>query len=95
MLKWEDFDIERGFVLEQEDALKYLKWLAGCLWERATGDATLGEAVDTAKEEWEDLACMAQRIHDEDIEWVYFTECQMSASGINIAEMVRKERDEK
>lgn len=89
-MKWEDFDVERGFVLEQADALKYLKWQADNLWERATGDATLGEAVDTAKEEWEDLVCMAQKIRDDNIEWVKISEHPMSASNLNIKEMIER-----
>lgn len=85
---FENLDIEQGFVLRYGDAIKYLKWCASQLWERATGDATLGEAVDTAKEEWEDLVCMAQVIRDNDWEWVMISEHPMSASGIHIEKMV-------
>lgn len=88
MRKYDDIDIETGAVLRYDDAIGYLKYCAEQLWERAVGEPTLGEAVDTAKAEWEDLVCMAQVIRDEDWEWVLISEHPMSASGIHIEKMI-------
>lgn len=92
-MKYEDLDIEKGFVLSGEEAQRYLKWLAGQIWERAVEEHAVD--IESAMREWEDVAEMAQKICDENIEWVMFFEQPMSASEIGMAEMIRKESDEK
>lgn len=84
-MKYEDLDIEKGFVLSGEEAQGYLKWLAGQIWERAVEEHAVD--IESAMREWEDVAEMAQHINDLDIEWVRFFECAMSASGIAYREM--------
>lgn len=84
----EILDIETGFVLSQSQALSYLKELAGEEWARAT----TGEGdIEDAKYIMDDLASMARLIYTGDWEWVRFAECPMSASGINIYQVVDKE----
>ena len=85
---FENLDIEQGFVLRYGDAIRYLKWCASQLWERATANAPLATDLECAKEEWADLVAMAQVIKDSDWEWVLLSEHQMSASGIHIEKMV-------
>lgn len=80
-------DITTGFVLNQRQALEYLKECTGEAWAQAVE----GEAdIDDAKYIMDDLATMAHRIYAEDWEWARFYECPMSASGINIKEVVDK-----
>lgn len=84
----EMFDIETGFVLSQGQALAYLKELAGEEWARAT---TGEDDIEDAKYIMDDLASMARLIYTGDWEWIRFAECPMSASGINIFQVVDKE----
>lgn len=77
-------DITTGFVLNQRQALEYLKECAMGFYEESicSGEGC-AEAVN-------DLAGMAYDISSEDWEWVRFYECPMSASGINVKEVVDK-----
>lgn len=85
---FENLDIEQGFVLRYDDAMKYLKWCASQVWERTVADAPLATDLECAQAEWADLVAMAQAIKDGDWEWVLLSEHQMSASGIHIEKMV-------
>lgn len=84
-MRFDELDIEQGFVLSGADAFKYLKWLAGQVWERAVEESAID--IEHAVKEWEDVAEMAQNINDLNMEWVRFYECAMSASGIAFKEM--------
>ena len=80
-------DLTVGFVLNQRQALEYLRECAGeaCLLAMA------GEMdSEDASEIIADLLLMAREVEKDDWEWVRFFECPMSASGINIKEVVDK-----
>lgn len=77
-------DLTVGFVLNQRQALEYLKECAMGFYEECIySGEKCAEAID-------DLASMAYEINSEDWEWVRFYECPMSASGISIKEVVDK-----
>lgn len=80
-------DITTGFVLNQRQALEYLKECAGEAWTQGT----TGEM--DSENAWEiiaDLLVMAREVEKDNWEWVRFYECPMSASGINVKEVVDK-----
>lgn len=85
-MKFEDYDLEQGFVLRWDEALKYLKWLASQKWDYAL-DKKNSIDTDSFGAEIDDLFCMAQVITDEDWEWVMISEHPMSASGVHIEQM--------
>ena len=80
-------DLTIGFVLNQTQALAYIKECAGEVWAQAVKGET---DIEDAKYIMDDLATMAHRIYAEDWDWVRFYECPMSASGINIKEVADK-----
>lgn len=83
-------DITEGFVLAQGRAIEYLKWIA---------EETVSQAIDNpieldyenASEIIKDVMLMGREILDRNFEWIKFSECPMSASGIMIKPMVEKE----
>ena len=80
-------DITTGFVLNQRQALEYLKECAGEAWTQAmTGEIDSEDASEIIA----DLLLMAREVEKDNWEWVRFYECPMSASGINIKEVVDK-----
>lgn len=87
-MRFEELDVESGFVLSRAQALAYLKWLSEQVWERVLARPdTYGEDIESGAEEWRDLVAMAQNITDNNGEWYKFGECAMSASGIAFVEM--------
>lgn len=78
-------DLDKGFVLAQGDAIKYLKECAVGWFESATED---GESI---AEQIDDLAGMANKIYAHNWEWVLFERFDMSASGIVIKQMTAGE----
>lgn len=78
-------DLDNGFVLNQKQALEYLKECAGNWFESATED---GESI---AEQIDDLAGMANKIYAHNWEWVLFERFDMSASGIVIKQMTAGE----
>lgn len=89
MIDFSSYDIEEGFVLSQGASLRYLKYLVEQEFEQAIG--ALGIDSESAGAFFEDVVAMAQTILDKDYDWVKFSECPMSASGIMIKQMVEKE----
>ena len=91
MIDLSSYDIEEGFVLSQGASLRYLKYLVEQEFEQAIQQGALGIDSESAGAFFEDVVVMAQMIVDKDWEWVKFSECPMSASGIMIKQMVEKE----
>lgn len=84
----EDYDITKGFVLDNEQALEYLEEVAKGFYRHAVDidGEEVGAIID-------DIMTMAHTIKVEwrEYEWVLFSESPMSASGINIKPMVERE----
>ena len=78
-------DLDNGFVLNQKQALEYLKECAVNWFENATED---GESITA---QIDDLVGMANKIYAENWEWVLFERFDMSASGIVIKQMTAGE----
>lgn len=82
------YDISKGFVLDNEQALEYLEEVAKGFYKQAVDidGEEIGAIID-------DIMTMAHAIKVEwaKYEWVLFSESPMSASGINIKPMVEKE----
>ena len=82
------YDISKGFVLDNEQALEYLEEVAKGFYEHAVDidGEEIGAIID-------DIMTMAHAIKVEwaKYEWVLFNESPMSASGIMIKPMVEKE----
>lgn len=91
MVDFSIYDIEEGFVLSQGASLRYLKYLVEQEFEQAIQKGAYGIDSESAGAFFEDAVAMAQLILDKDWEWVEFSECQMSASGIMIKQMIEKE----
>ena len=91
MIDFSKYDIEEGFVLPQGASLRYLRWLAEQEFEQAIQKGAYGIDSESAGKMFEDLVVMGQTIVDKDWEWVKFEYSPMSASEINVREMVIKE----
>lgn len=76
-----------GFVLDHRYALKYLRYACETAIEQGFDNEQDSETVSSIIE---DLIDMARRIIEEDLEYIRFSECPMSASGMNIAPMIEK-----
>lgn len=76
------------FVLDKKYALKYLRYCVDVIAECGFRDEQDSECVGDIIE---DLTDMALRIQKEDWDYIRFSECPMSASGLNVAPMVEKE----
>jgi hypothetical protein len=75
-------DIERGAVLDREKAQLYLRDAAAQFYkEAADGGEDYAEAM-------QDCAAMAYKIDCEGWDWILFSQCDMSASGIVIKKAV-------
>lgn len=85
MIDFSSYDLAEGFVLSQGASLRYLKYLVEQEFEQAIGE--LGIDSESAGAFFEDVVVMGQTIVDKDWEWVKFSECAPSASGIMIKEM--------
>lgn len=84
----DDYDITKGFVLDNEQALEYLEEVAKGFYHQAVDidGEEIGAIID-------DIMTMAHMVKVEwqKYEWVLFSESSMSASGINIKPMTVKE----
>lgn len=87
MIDFESYDLAEGFVLSQGASLRYLKYLVEQEFEQAIQKGAYGIDSESAGAFFEDVVVMAQIIVDKDWDWVMFSECPMSASGIMIKEM--------
>lgn len=83
-----EHDLERGFVLNRQEALKYLDEVAH---DHTTMVMKGEEDSEGMTEILDDLVCMKKDIEKHDDEYIKFVECPMSASNINIIPMVEKE----
>ena len=83
-----DYDLERGFVLRDSEAIDYLTSVAV---EHAKQVMAGNEGSEGMTEILDDLYTMKQDIMNHDYEYIKFVECPMSASNINIIPMVEKE----
>lgn len=83
-----DNDLERGFVLRQDEACDYLYNVA---IEHTKQVMEGKEDSDGMTEILDDLYTMTQEIEKGDAEYIKFVECPMSASNINIIPMAEKE----
>lgn len=83
-----EYDLERGFVLRDSEAIDYLTSVAV---EHAKEVMAGNEGSEGMTEILDDLYTMKQDIMKHDYEYIKFVECPMSASNINIIPMVEKE----
>ena len=83
-----EYDLERGFVLRDSEAVDYLTSVAV---EHAKEVMAGNEGSEGMTEILDDLYTMKQDIMNHDYEYIKFVECPMSASNINIIPMVEKE----
>lgn len=90
-MNYMDLDIQKGFVLNNEQALGYLRAYAMETYDRAISDDPADHIdIESATEIVKDIMVMAQLIYDKDWEWVKFDECQMAVSNICVKEMGEK-----
>lgn len=83
-----DYDLERGFVLRDSEAIDYLTSVA----VEHTKEIMAGnEGSEGMTEILDDLYTMKHEIEMGTAEYIKFVECPMSASNINIIPMVEKE----
>lgn len=87
MIDFDSYDLAEGFVLSQGASLRYLKYLVEQEFEQALQKGAYGIDSESAGKFFEDVVVMGQTIVDKDWEWIKFSECPMSASGIMIKEM--------
>lgn len=85
--KFEQLEIENGFVLNQVEAINYLDWVA-----RTHADQIMqgDEVVENVTELFDDLKEMRDEILQRNYDWVEFVECPASASGMCIEHLVRE-----
>ena len=83
-----DKDLEKGFVLRADEAMKYLIEIAV---EHAKEVMEGNEGCEGMSEMFDDLFTMKHDIEMGNVEYFKFVECPMAASGINIIPMVEKE----
>lgn len=86
-MNYEDLDLDVSVVLNQYNALGYLKWAADEYMRQAFEDIYDYEII---VEQLKDIFEMYKEIKDKDYHWVKFDSCPMSASNIMITEMVAK-----
>lgn len=87
MIDFSSYNLAEGFVLSQGASLRYLKYLVEQEFEQAIQKGAYGIDSESAGKFFEDVVVMGQIIVDKDWEWVKFSECAPSASGIMIKEM--------
>lgn len=86
-MNYEDLDLDVSVVLNQYNALGYLKWLAE-EYLRQTFDDIYDYEINV--EQLKDIFEMYKEIRDKDYHWVKFDSCPMSASNVMITEMAEK-----
>lgn len=85
MTHFEDLDISNGVVLDQDDAIDYLKQQAYEVFKNVmNGD----EELEGLEEVLQDLIEMIKAIEASKYEYFKLFEHPMSASGINYKEMI-------
>lgn len=87
-MNFEDLDLDASVVLNQHNALGYLRWAANEYLRQAFEDV---QDYEVSVEQLKDVFEMYKEIKDEDYHWVKFDSCPMSASNIMITEMVEGE----
>ena len=87
--RFEQLEIENGFVLEYYEAIAYLDW---CAQEHTKQVMNVEEGSECMENILEDLYEMKQEIIDKGYGVVEFTECPASASNINIEPLIPKLR---
>lgn len=87
MSKFDNLSLEDGFVLSQKDAIEFLDNTAQQQTKMVMNGEADSECMDAILE---DLYEMKRDIITHDSEYIKFFECPMSASNINIVEMVEK-----
>lgn len=91
-----DFDkldpTTKPFVLDQDNAVEWLKHQASLLFDESIADEHngygVGIACDTASGIFEELVCMAQTILDNNWQYVLFGEHMMKESHIFVEECI-------
>lgn len=86
-MNFEDLDLDVSVVLNQYNALGYLKWVADEYLRQAFEDIY---DYEISIKQLEDIFEMYKEIKDKDYHWIKFDSCPMSASNIMITEMVEK-----
>lgn len=86
-INYEDLDLDASVVLNQYNALGYLRWVAEEYLRQAFEDV---HDYEVSIEQLKDVFEMYREIKDRDYHWVKFDSCPMSASNIMITEMVEK-----
>lgn len=86
-INYEDLDLDVSVVLNQYNALGYLRWVADEYLRQAFEDV---HDYEVSIEQLKDVFEMYKEIKDKDYHWVKFDSCPMSASNIMITEMVEK-----
>lgn len=86
-MNFEDLDLDVSVVLNQYNALGYLKWVADEYLRQAFEDIY---DYEISVKQLEDIFEMYKEIKDKDYHWIKFDSCPMSASNIMITEMVEK-----
>lgn len=86
-INYEDLDLDTSVVLNQYNALGYLRWVADEYLRQAFEDV---HDYEVSIEQLKDVFEMYKEIKDKDYYWVKFDSCPMSASNIMITEMVEK-----
>lgn len=89
MSKFDDLSLEDGFVLSQKDAIEFLDDTAQQQTKMVMNGETGSECMDAILQ---DLYEMKRNIITHDSEYIKFFECPMSASNINIVEMVERNK---
>lgn len=87
MSKFDDLSLEDGFVLSQKDAIEFLDDTAQQQTKMVMNGETDSECLEAIIQ---DLYEMKRDIVTHDSKYIKFFECPMSASNINIVEMVEK-----
>ena len=87
--RFEQLEIENGFVLEYYEAIAYLEW---CAQEHTKQVMNGEEGSECIEDVLEDLYEMKQEIVDNGYGVVSFNECPASASGISIEPLIPKLR---
>lgn len=85
MRKFEELNIENGFTLDQEDAIKYLEWVAE---NHARAIMSGVEDAENIEAVFDDLKAMKDDIIRHNHEHIEFVECPASGSGIDIAPLI-------
>lgn len=87
MNRFDELDIESGFVLPQRVAVEFLDYIAQQHTKMVMDGEEDYEGMDAVLD---DLYHMKKEIIDRDYHYIKFVECPMGASNMNIIEMVEK-----